>query len=174
MYFYISDLHFFHERIMQLSNRPFHNVEEMHETIINNWNRVVSPKDKVFIVGDLGFYHQKEIAAIIRNLHGRKVLILGNHDPKNLRDKELHACFEEVVPYKEVSDNGRRIVLFHYPIEEWNGYFRDYYHIHGHVHNHVDSLKVFPKRFNVSVEMVNYTPRTLDELIAHANSELPW
>lgn len=35
-----------------MSHRPFANLAEMHETMIRRWNRVVRPKDEVFIVGD--------------------------------------------------------------------------------------------------------------------------
>lgn len=55
-------------------------------------------------------------------------------------------------------------LLFHYPIEEWNGFYVGSYHLHGHIHNttvtHID------RRYNVSVDVINYTPVTLDELIA--------
>lgn len=61
-------------------------------------------------------------------------------------------------------DNERKVVLFHYPIEEWNGFYVGSYHLHGHIHNttvtHID------RRYNVSVDVINYTPVTLDELIA--------
>ena len=64
----------------------------------------------------------------------------------------------------EARDNERKVVLFHYPIEEWNGFYVGSYHLHGHIHNttvtHID------RRYNVSVDVINYTPVTLDELIA--------
>ena len=44
--FFTSDTHFFHGRIIELCNRPFHSVEEMNEALITNWNRVV-PRDGV-------------------------------------------------------------------------------------------------------------------------------
>ena len=33
MKYYISDLHLFHNRILEKFNRPFSSVEEMHEMI---------------------------------------------------------------------------------------------------------------------------------------------
>ena len=52
-YFFIADTHFGHSEIMNYENRPFSSVEEMDNTIISNWNSVVSDNDKVFVLGDL-------------------------------------------------------------------------------------------------------------------------
>lgn len=172
MIYYISDMHFFHNRIMTLSKRPFMDVEEMHETIIRNWNRVVSCWDKVYILGDVGFYHRHEIVEILNRLHGHKYLVIGNHDTENLRHKSYRDCFEGVYPYTEIYDKDRKVVLFHYPIEEWNGFYRERYHLHGHVHGQDQELKKLPRRYNVSVERIDYTPRTLDELIAMNEEEV--
>lgn len=54
MKYYISDLHLFHNRILEKFNRPFSSVEEMHEVIINNWKNKVKDDDTVYILGDIG------------------------------------------------------------------------------------------------------------------------
>ena len=42
MNYYISDLHFFHKNVTDegtnFDNRPFKTMEEMHETIKENWS----------------------------------------------------------------------------------------------------------------------------------------
>ena len=48
MIFYTADLHLSHEAIIRYCGRPFETVEEMNETIVNNWNAVVSKKEEVF------------------------------------------------------------------------------------------------------------------------------
>ena len=55
---YIADTHFGHDNIRRLSNRPFDSIEEMDETIINNWNSKVTDDDDVYILGD--FSHKSE------------------------------------------------------------------------------------------------------------------
>lgn len=164
MKYYISDLHLFHNRILEKFNRPFSSVEEMHEMIINNWKNKVEADDTVYILGDVGMYHPKEIGNILNNLPGHKILITGNHDFKNIHSGSYKKVFDKITSYLEIEDNGRNVILFHYPIEDWNGKYREYYHLHGHIHNNEDSLSQKERRFNVSAEVVDYTPVSLDEL----------
>ena len=49
--FYIADLHIGHENSLKFDNRPFANINEMHQAIVDNWNRVVSGNDTVYILG---------------------------------------------------------------------------------------------------------------------------
>ena len=164
MKYYISDLHLFHNRILEKFNRPFSSVEEMHEMIINNWKNKVKTDDTVYILGDVGMYHPKEIGNILNNLPGHKILITGNHDFKNIHSGSYKKVFDKITSYLEIEDNGRNVILFHYPLEDWNGKYREYYHLHGHIHNNEDSLSQKERRFNVSAEVVDYTPVSLDEL----------
>ncbi len=159
--YYISDLHLFHNKVLQLSNRPFSDIEEMHQTIIKNWNQTVTSKDVVYIIGDLGMYHSKEITQILRSLPGRKVLIKGNHDIENLKYRPLRECFVDIKNMDTIQDQGQKIVLCHYPFEEWNGYYRGHYHIHGHIHEKQDSICRISRRYNASVDVIGYTPRDL-------------
>lgn len=58
--YFTSDTHFYHSNIIGFCKRPFKNVEDMNETLIENWNRVVSQDDIVFHLGDfcLGGSHE--------------------------------------------------------------------------------------------------------------------
>ena len=47
--YYIADLHLGHENVIRFDNRPFADLEEMHRTIIDNWNRTVTAGDTVYI-----------------------------------------------------------------------------------------------------------------------------
>lgn len=162
---YISDLHLFHTAIIEKCNRPFENIYDMNRTIIVNWIAKVNRNDTVYILGDVAMYHAKDTADILNSLPGKKILITGNHDRYNLAERSFRKCFDTVSSYMEITDQGRKVVLFHYPIEEWDGYFRNFYHLHGHVHNSDSNLKILQKRFNVSADVIGFTPQTLDELI---------
>ena len=49
MKYYTSDLHLDHANMLKFEPeaRPFTNVDEMNETIIQNWNAKVKPGDEV-------------------------------------------------------------------------------------------------------------------------------
>lgn len=122
----------------------------------------MTSKDVVYIIGDLGMYHAKKITQILRNLPGRKVLIKGNHDIENLKYRPLRECFVDIKNMDTIQDQGQKIVLCHYPFEEWNGYYRGFYHIHGHIHEKQDSIYRIPRRYNASVDVIGYTPRDFE------------
>lgn len=53
--YFTSDTHFYHSNIIDFCKRPFKNVEDMNETLIENWNRVVGQDDIVFHLGDFAW-----------------------------------------------------------------------------------------------------------------------
>lgn len=142
-----SDLHFGHKRILEFAQefRQYHNVEEMNEDLISRWNEVVCPEDTIYNLGDLCFYYNKEkVKNIIRRLNGKHHLILGNHDQalrefySGIKDEikdDGNRFFEEVVDYKEIKHGGHKLVLMHYPIQEWNGMHHGSIHLYGHLHD---------------------------------------
>ena len=167
--YYISDLHFSHENIIKLCNRPYKTIEEMDEDIINKWNSIVTPNDVVRILGDVALARSKDdvekAIKLVKRLNGNKSLIVGNHDAKLLKDERFRQLFSSIKHYSKVTDSGRKVILSHYPIEEWDGFYKGYIHLHGHVHNNDVNLKKINNRYNVSLEVLGYKPRTLDELI---------
>lgn len=170
MIFYTADLHLSHSNIMRFSSRPFESVKEMNETLVNNWNSVVSAEDDVYIIGDVLFKMSIHPEAYLEKMKGRKHLIIGNHDRQHLSKDIFTSQFETIDHYLVISDEGRKVVLFHYPILEWDGYFRGSYHIYGHIHNSENIankvMKKIPNAFNAGVDVNDYTPQTLSQLIA--------
>lgn len=71
---------FSHANILRLSNRPFRSIEEHDETLIANWNSVVSPEDTVWHLGDVNLGKFDESIELVRRLNGHKHLVSGNHD----------------------------------------------------------------------------------------------
>lgn len=164
--FYISDTHFNHEKIIKLANRPFKDVDEMNRAMINNWNSVVNSYDDVFHLGDFAWSGANEF---FNQLNGRKYIIWGNHDENahNLR------WFYEAEYYELQDPVFGKIVLFHYPILEWNGMFKSAYHFYGHVHNGLNTnhmpINWKARAFDVGVEALEYFPRTAEEIIMKGN-----
>lgn len=75
---YTSDLHFGHERILELSHRPFSTLQQMHDTLVYRWNERVAPSDVVWVLGDVAM-NRAGLFQVAR-LNGTKVLVAGNHD----------------------------------------------------------------------------------------------
>ena len=130
--FYISDTHLGHSGIIRYDNRPFMNVEEMDEVIIQRWNDAVSDVDTVYVLGDFSWYKEEKTLEILDRLSGRKVLIKGNHDRVS---PGVSRKFMRVCDYLEIKDSGQKVILSHYPMPFWNGQFRNSVHLYGHVHN---------------------------------------
>ena len=160
----ISDTHFGHSGIIRLCGRPFAGVEDMDATLIKNWNNTVQDDDIVFHLGDFTWYSDGKF--IFDQLKGQKILIKGNHDKY-----ALNFGWQSVHDYLEIKVNENRFVLFHYPIEEWHNSHSGAIHLYGHVHQNSKSIippYTFgspPKRYNVSVEVINYTPIDISTFI---------
>lgn len=171
--FYISDTHFGHKNILKYDNRPYFTVAEMDADLIKRWNNAVKPTDTVYHLGDFSWLKPAEESEILQQLNGTKILIRGNHDYKPTPE------WKEVLPFAEIVDNGRHVILSHFPIASYKNMTHGYYHLYGHVHNSFeDGLfdayrraweKHYEKQmrsFNVGCmnPLMDYTPRTLDEI----------
>lgn len=194
MRYYIADCHFFHSAMNdRMDMRGFSSTEEMNEFMIKQWNNRVNKNDEIVILGDLSFGKAKQTQEIIERLNGRKYLIVGNHD-QYLKEKAFNRdLFKRITYYDEMYDNGRKVILSHYPIFCYNGQNRlDYtgnpkvYMLHGHIHNTSDQELVdkFINETRSTTRIIqgteqgipcniincftmrsNYVPLTLDEWI---------
>ena len=170
--FIISDTHFNHANILNFTNdagelvRPgFANVDEMNEHMVEKWNGAVKPTDHIYHLGDVHFgakLRAKENANILRRLNGKKRLVLGNHD--DAKDPVLHEFFEKIMLWRMFKEHS--VVLSHTPMREsvlgearWEG---NAINIHGHIHRNPNPS---PKHINVSVEMMDYTPKHIDDIL---------
>ena len=132
--YYIADLHIGHANIIKFDNRPFADLNEMHSVIVDNWNRVVRGDDTVYILGDFCWAKESEWPFYLGPLAGQKVLIRGNHDPKQF-SQTTKKFLADVKDYKEITDNGRHVILSHYPIPFHKAdYNPDCWMLYGHVH----------------------------------------
>jgi len=142
-----SDLHFGHKNIMSfcpVTRARFRNdVTYMDQAMIKEWNDIVEPNDLVYILGDIAFLPAQKATEIMRRLHGRKILVEGNHDRKALNDPGFRGCFEEVHKYLDINYDGHKIVMFHYPIAEWDQMHRGALHFHGHLHGGVSGMEKY-------------------------------
>lgn len=165
MIYFTSDLHYGHKAAINLSQRPFETIEEMNETLIQRWNAKVKQNDTVYILGDLSFRIPVDEAIVfIRKLHGKKILIKGNHDKKY--DASL---FEEICDFKEINIYQQSFSLMHYPMLEWPKSRYGSIHLHGHQHNNKDYNIAMKKagilRYDVGVDVNDFTPVSMGEIL---------
>ncbi len=195
MRYYIADCHFFHESLnRQMDFRGFASGEEMNAYMLEKWNARVRYNDEVVVLGDLSLGKPEETMELLDKLNGQLCLIRGNHDCYGLKKGWSDARFKWIRDYTELRDNGRKVVLCHYPVFCYNGQFRTLpdgtprtWMLYGHVHNTQDRQLVdsfvrlsentvrYDRKgqpYRLPCQMINcfcmdadYTPLTLDEWI---------
>ena len=160
--FFTADTHFYHKNAIKLMSRPFKDVEEMNNKLIENWNNKVGEDDSIYILGDFSFGNEQQTVDILKQLNGNKYLILGNHD--NLQRKpEVFWKFVWVEYYHKLIINKQKIILFHYPIQEFDCKQHGAIHLYGHIHkNQINHIK---NTYNVGVDVNNYEPISLNEIL---------
>jgi calcineurin-like phosphoesterase family protein len=156
--FFTSDTHFGDHRTLNIHKRPFPSVAEMDAAMIEAWNAAVGEEDEVWHLGDFA-RKLGDVPALLGRLHGRKHLIRGNNDDPAIGSVPGWAS---VADYHEMEEEGRRLILCHYPFRSWNGQARRAIDLHGHSHG---KLKPLPRQFDVGVDARGFRPVTLAELL---------
>lgn len=166
-----SDLHFGHSNIMRFCPRTrghFRDVEHMNSEMIRIWNESVSPDDTVYILGDVAFTNAERAAAIMLSLNGKKILIKGNHDSKLIKDRRFQNCFAEIHDYlRLVYNKTTLVIMFHYPIYEWDQMHRGSIHFHGHLHGNQNGMPG-SRALDVGYDATGNVVSLMDDMIAQA------
>lgn len=156
MNYYISDLHFGHRAIIDLDERPFNDVTEMEWALIDNWNEAVTENDTVYILGDF-CWDRRETKRLISELHGNKVLIVGNHDAEHYT-ADIRKLFVDIQKQMTITDGDKTVLLSHYPVLDFDGDTdKSVIMLHGHLHKNYgteENVRQIAKR---KVENENYT-----------------
>ena len=91
--YFTADWHFSHPNIARYCPQfrlQSDNTNELNEYLIDCWNRVVTPQDTVYNLGDVCFAKKPaHIEAVLQRLNGQHHLIYGNHDYL-IRQNEAH------------------------------------------------------------------------------------
>jgi calcineurin-like phosphoesterase family protein len=178
MIYFISDTHFNHKGSLLWNNgtvRPqFASVDEMNELMIRNWNNTVKDNDIVYFLGDFAYKCSVRSAEdIFRSLNGTKHLVKGNHDYKiatKFKDWASISDINQVDYVDTVTDSKIEIILCHYPMISWRHSNHGSIHLHGHTHGSIQDKNLGVKRFDVSVECINYTPISIEDVVKMANN----
>jgi len=150
MYFFTADQHYGHENIIKYCARPFSNVDEMDNTIIQRHNSLVKDDDTVVHVGDFAFA-KKRPQQLIDTLNGKHVFIKGSHD------KWLCGS----VPIWETELVGHTIIVCHYAMRSWPRSHYGAWHVFGHSHGRLGGLGL---SHDVGVDANDFYPVSFEKL----------
>ena len=133
---FTSDFHFGHAQSFIYEKRGFYSVEEMNESIVDNWNKMVRPQDIVYCLGDICLGVKDQSIKYFNRLNGEFYAIWGNHDTPKFLDDNAKICdgwYANIITYKKIN-----IYLSHYPTITSNfddkGFKRHVINFHGHTH----------------------------------------
>ena len=162
--FFISDLHFSHKWAAEF--RGFDKSEWHDINLISQWNNIVSSEDLVYILGDLTMHDAKSLR-LLDQLYGEKRVVMGNHDSDKGWLTEAQKYITRLYGCHRYEERGLPAVkLTHMPIHpiefEYN-YNEISYNIHGHMHGF--NVPNDPRYINVTIESLDFKPRTLRELL---------
>lgn len=169
---FISDTHFGHENVLKFCpSRAVlgETIEEHDEALIQRWNEMVRPEDKVYHLGDVAFGRRKQDLRWMRRLMGKIMLLRGNHDTGQCGQwlKFVHEVLPSVTPLPGLGD----VVLSHAPLHYACLTHRWSLNVHGHMH---ETVVLDPKKptgfadkryMNVAVEQIDFRPVHLDAVL---------
>lgn len=172
MLYFTADLHLGHENIIRYCHRPFANVAEMDEELIDNWNSCIKKDDTVFYLGDFCFGNPDNY---VPRLNGKIYFVPGSHD-KAMKRQVAGINFlpelAKISPYGLMDEFGNRrlIVLCHHPMRSWHNSHYASWHLYGHHHG---QLPPYGLSFDVGVDAWDYFPVSLDEVEAKMKTLTP-
>ena len=162
--FFTADTHFSHANIIKHCNRPWVNIDEHNEKLIEKWNNIVSKKSMVYLLGDFAMIpkdpnipRMKLYRKLRFRLNGKIILIKGNHDHMS---QEMYDCFTKVYDFgTDIKIDKIPITLCHYPMRSWNKSCHGAGHLFGHVHGRLEKVNT-GMSFDVGVDVSewNYSP----------------
>lgn len=194
--YFTSDWHIGHKNSIVFDNRPFRDVDHMHEVLINNYNASVKDGDVCYFLGDIGLTKSDVIKDVISKLNGTKVLILGNHDANtySMYDRGFDVVLNAGIFYM----GKYRVSMSHCPLpgvfredvtnmkgavpgENWHGENKNQmfmsfdntvdFHLSGHIHSgpHNTKKRTLKNQFDVGVVANKYRPVSISQIESWIN-----
>lgn len=140
-------------------------IEEQTEEIVKNWNAVVSPRDHVYHLGDVGYGSPQYLYRVLERLKGKVYLIRGNHDLTVVRQpaaQRFEWIKDTYLFSAQLKGKSYRLFLSHYPHRSWPESNQGSFHLFGHTHGNMPPHGL---SFDVGVDSNNYTPISLEQVV---------
>ena len=154
MYWFTSDEHYGHAKVIGFNNRPYDSVEDMNESLIVNHNEVVSKDDITIHAGDFCWENKKKevYRKYVSRLKGNHVLLIGSHD--HWLPKSAHYIWRKRI-------EGNLIIVCHYAMRTWECSHYNSWQLYGHSHGR---LILQSKQYDVGVDNNNYYPVSFERI----------
>lgn len=169
--YFTADTHYNHPGIIRHSERPWDDVIEMNDALVDAWNAKVGPKDTVWHLGDFGFVNARyqDLQGIYNRLNGHKHLVYGNHDESNRI--VLLLGWESVQPLAWIKHDGHRIMACHYAMSVWKNSHHGALMLHGHSHGTLQERR--PNRMDVGVDTrTDFAPIALETILEELSEDV--
>ncbi len=189
---FTSDQHFNHTNVMRFCGRPWNDVREMNQALIDKWNDVVTDNDIVFILGD--FCWDKDNMVFVKNIinqltAGQIFVVPGNHDSTHclsrIKDLRFQMTSDIVSLFISGIDEDKptrqhEVVLSHFPLATWSHWYRGVPNLHGHIHSGprcrgevdipgADLVLKNNLTYDVGVDNNNYKPIEIRDILTKLN-----
>jgi calcineurin-like phosphoesterase family protein len=175
---FVSDLHYGHNKPFIIGPRGYKSVEEAMADTIAKWKQYIGLNDIVFNLGDqivgAGINTRQYTYDLLSLPCAHQFYCWGNHNAgmkelyvQTMREQGFDPDKYGVYPLTmtthpftflgdrvEISIDGCRAILDHYPITSWNHIGKGAFHLHGHCHRKLSDDKTL-KRLDVGWDWKN-------------------
>lgn len=153
-YWFTSDEHYGHAKIIGYSNRPFNSVEEMDKRLIENFNSVVGRGDVTVHAGDFCWLNNKKdvYEKYVKRLNGTHILLVGSHD--HWQPNSANYIWKKRI-------DGQFVVVCHYAMLTWERSHYNSWQLYGHSHGR---LVLQSKQYDIGVDNNKYYPVSFDDI----------
>lgn len=156
MFWFTSDEHYGHAKVIEYNNRPYSNVDEMDNALISNFNSIVSRSDVTIHAGDFCWLNHKDevYKKYVSELNGSHILLVGSHD--HWQPKSAPTRWSKNI-------EGQFVVVDHYCMCTWERSHYNSWQLFGHSHGR---LNRDAKQWDIGVDNNNYYPVSFDQIKA--------
>lgn len=166
--YFSSDFHLCHANVIRYDKRPFNNVDEMNEVILEEYNKTVKPGDNFYFLGDFCF-DTRRTEEFLKQMNGNLFFIRGNHDKhdtiKLYQKYGIYLGEQKMIKIKDAESprGNQEIVLNHYRMDVWDKSHHGAWHLFGHSHGSLPD-RLDSRCFDVGCMIWDYIPLSYEEV----------
>ena len=188
MKFFTADLHFGDNETIEREARPFSDIKEFVDCIVENINKVTTKEDTLYVLGDWINYNSinhpgleecRNIFAINRRMNPGVILIMGNNEDRivkahydgdfeKMRKDLIGLGFLDVLKETDVEVAGEMMHLVHCPVDHKEGCLN----LFGHTHRWTGLWKPFG--LNVGIDLNYFRPFSEKDIAYLLKTKREW